>query len=92
MSYARGKTDKQIDPKCTTLEGNRSHAPEGRDVLCVAHRRVERPAEADVHVVPEPLVDAALLGRARAREEVAVVMAMHRDEEYAWVGVEDLLC
>ena len=83
-----GRTN--LIPQCS--RGNRCDIPECCDVLSVPHGWVQRPGEGNVHVEPHPLVDPALVRCAGAREEVAVVVAMHRDVEHAGVGVEDLLC
>ena len=66
-------------------------APEGGQVLGVRHRRLQASVERDVDVCAECLAGAALVGRARAREEVALVVAVQRHVEDARVVVGHLL-
>lgn len=67
------------------------NSPEGCQVFSISHGGLEGTAEGDVDVKSNAPINAAVFRSARAREEVAVVMAMQGDVEHAGVRVEELL-
>jgi len=87
VEAARNKHNLRLESPC-----DRHHnTPERRQILRVAHGRAQVPIERNVNIPAQACLAAALVHGASAREEVAVVVSMHRDVQDIRVVVGHLL-